>query len=107
MRVHRIVVSVVILSILMTFGALCFAGGKGEKEDMPAEAGEMTVTPGTKINVFVDGGINVFPFELFKEQIKEESGIEIILNPVAQADVYTNLSSSTWEICGQWMILSG
>ena len=93
MRVHRIVVSVVILSILMTFGALCFAGGKGEKEDMPAEAGEMTVTPGTKINVFVDGGINVFPFELFKEQIKEESGIEIILNPVAQADVYTKLKN--------------
>jgi len=33
------------------------------------------------------------PLELFKDKIKAESGIEIILNPVAQADVYTKLKN--------------
>lgn len=53
----------------------------------------LKVKPGTKINVFVDGGINVFPFEKFKDKIKQESGIEIIMTPVAQADVYTKLKN--------------
>ena len=80
-----------ILIFTFSFTALCLA--KSEKEEAPVEEAELTITPGTKINVFVDGGINVFPFELFKDKIKAESGIEIILNPVAQADVYTKLKN--------------
>ncbi len=81
----------IILIFTFSFTALCLA--KGEKGEEPVEEVELTITPGTKINVFVDGGINVFPFELFKDKIKAESGIEIILNPVAQADVYTKLKN--------------
>jgi multiple sugar transport system substrate-binding protein len=64
-----------------------------KKKKEVAGGGELSVKRGTKINVFVDGGINVFPFELFKDKIKEESGIECVLNPVAQADVYTKLKN--------------
>jgi len=87
----------IILSVLViftfSFAVVCLAGGKEEKEAAPVTKGELEITPGTTINVFVDGGINVFPFELFKDRIKEESGIELVLNPVAQADVYTKLKN--------------
>lgn len=80
-----------ILIFTFSFAALCLA--KSDKGEAPVEEVELTITPGTKINVFVDGGINAFPFELFKDKIKAESGIEVILNPVAQADVYTKLKN--------------
>ncbi len=87
----------IILSVLVlftfSFAVECLAGGKEEKGAAPVTKGELEITPGTTINVFVDGGINVFPFELFKDRIKEESGIELVLNPVAQADVYTKLKN--------------
>ncbi|MGQ9676167.1 MAG: extracellular solute-binding protein [Chloroflexota bacterium] len=59
----------------------------------PTQAAAGAIKPGTKINVFVDGGINVAPFEMFKEEIKQKSGIELVLTPVAQADVYTKLKN--------------
>ena len=61
-----LVVSFILIFTLSSF-ALCLA--KSEKDEGPAEEAELTITPGTKINVFVDGGINVFPFELFKDKV--------------------------------------
>ena len=90
MTLRKLLMVGVTLLVAFSFAALSFAGGK---EEAAVEEVEMTVTPGTKISVFVDGGINVFPFELFQERIKEESGIELVLNPVAQADVYTKLKN--------------
>jgi len=59
----------IILSVLViftfSFAVVCLAGGKEEKEAAPVTKGELEITPGTTINVFVDGGINVFPFELW------------------------------------------
>jgi len=83
----------VLVLFTFSFAVVCLAGGKEEKGAAPVKKGELEITPGTTINVFVDGGINVFPFELFKDRIKEESGIELVLNPVAQADVYTKLKN--------------
>jgi multiple sugar transport system substrate-binding protein len=58
-----------------------------------AETTAAAITPGTKISVFVDGGINSLPFKEFADQIKEESGIELVLTEVAQSDVYTKLQN--------------
>jgi multiple sugar transport system substrate-binding protein len=92
MSLRKMLFGIVCIFLVFSFATVCLAGTK-EKEEKPTETAEMAVKPGTKINVFVDGGINVFPFELFKDRIKEESGIELILNPVAQADVYTKLKN--------------
>lgn len=80
-----------VIVLLFTVSLLAMAGGEGEQE--AAEITSMTVQPGTVINVFVDGGINAFPFELFADKIKRESGIEVVLSPVAQSDVYTKLKN--------------
>jgi multiple sugar transport system substrate-binding protein len=80
MRTNRTVALILVAFLGCTLGAM-------------AENVSKAVQPGTKINVFVDGGINVFPFELFKDKIKELSGIEVVLNPVAQSDVYTKLKN--------------
>lgn len=93
MRFNKFAAVCIILVFAFSITSLCLAGGKGKEEVAPMEEAELTITPGTKISVFVDGGINVFPFELFQERIKEQSGIELILNPVAQADVYTKLKN--------------
>jgi multiple sugar transport system substrate-binding protein len=58
-----------------------------------AIAGPNGVQPGTTVNVFVDGGINAVPFELYKDKIKQESGIDVVLTTVSQADVYTKLAT--------------
>jgi multiple sugar transport system substrate-binding protein len=79
------------LIFTFTLADVCFAARK--KKEAVEKGIDLSVKKGTKISVFVDGGINVFPFELFKDKIKEESGIELVLNPVAQADVYTKLKN--------------
>jgi multiple sugar transport system substrate-binding protein len=89
-KLYAVCVAIIFLCAL----GVLFTASKGkEKEGGAGEAVSTEITPGTKINVFVDGGINVFPFELFKDKIKQESGIEVVLNPVAQADVYTKLKN--------------
>jgi len=89
MRKNRAIVLILSLFLVCTFVAV--AEGAGEKES--AAEVPKTIQPGTKISVFVDGGHNVVPFELFKDKIKELSGIELVLNTVAQADLYTKLKN--------------
>ena len=44
--------------------------GTEVEETKVEETSALEVTPGTQINVFVDGGINSFPFEQVIDEIK-------------------------------------
>lgn len=61
-----------------------------EKEEVEEEKEEVAGS-GAKVNVFVYGSINTFPFELFAENIKEESGIELNLASISEGNMYTKL----------------
>jgi multiple sugar transport system substrate-binding protein len=86
--------TLLVLFVLVCAASLVLMGSGKKKGAAPAEEAAVevpTITPGTQINVFVDGGINIVPFELFKDEIKEKSGIEVVVNPVSQVDVYPKL----------------
>ena len=65
--------SLLVLTVIACVALLVLMGSGKDKEGAPG--GEMAVEtmevePGTQISVFVDGGINIVPFELFKDEIR-------------------------------------
>jgi len=86
---------ILLILLVLVFATPFVLLGSGKDKEGTAggeEAVEVSeIEPGTQINVFVDGGINIVPFELFKAEIKEKSGIDVVVNPVSQVDVYPKL----------------
>ncbi len=99
----NMIVSVAVLvsvsMILMLFSGCAQRVEPEEAVEEPEEAVEEPeegipgIEPGTEVNVFVDGGINSVPFQMFSDKIEEESGIKVVLTEVAQEDVYTKLKN--------------
>lgn len=81
-------------SLIITFVAtLLFLVFVLSLSGVAVQGKSLTIEPGTVINIFVDGGINVVPFDMARDEIEKISGIKINVNPVAQVDVYSKLKN--------------
>jgi multiple sugar transport system substrate-binding protein len=58
------------------------------------------------LNIFVDGGINVVPYDMARDNIEKITGIKLNINPVAQVDVYPKLKNEFVSGAGAFDIVT-